>query len=203
MKKTSLIILSLFAVFTLFAVAGKLHTDTYKVDVKQSSMQWFAEKVGGKHNGTILLKGGNVSNNHGLLSGILEIDMATIVNTDIENETYKAKLENHLKSEDFFDVTKFPTSKFVVKSIVALTETKAEGPTHRVTGDLTLKDKTNSISFDAIVKLLSDKITVSGSAIVDRSKFDVRYRSKSFFADIGDKMIYDDFTLQFNIVAVK
>ena len=199
--KTTKIILSV--AFVLVAFAFKLHTDTFRIDPKQSSVEWYAEKVSGKHNGTIMLKSGELQNNHGSFTGFAEIDMTTIVDKDLENETYRTKLENHLKSPDFFDVAKFPTSKFVVKSITALTEVKAGGFTHKVSGDLTIKDKTNPIAFDANIKIMPDKITCIGSAVVDRSKFDVKYGSKTFFEDIGDKMIYDEFTLKFNIIAVK
>lgn len=202
MKKLASIASIVFAVLTIIAFGGKLHTDTYTVDPQQSSLEWFAQKVSGKHNGTIMLKSGEVKNNHGAITGFVEIDMTTIADKDIEKETSRTKLENHLKSGDFFDVEKFPTSKFVIKSIVPLTEAK-EGFTHKVTGDLTIKDKTNEIAFDAEIKMLADKISCTGSAVVDRSKFDVKYGSKTFFEDIGDKMIYDDFTLKFNIVALK
>lgn len=202
MKKTNIILPGILVVFALIAVAGKLHTDTYNIDPKQNSLEWFAQKVSGKHNGTIMVKGGQVQNNHGNITGFVEIDMATLVNKDIENEGHRTKLENHLKSEDFFDVAKYPTSKFIIKSIVPLAGAK-EGFTHKITGDLTIKDKTNEIAFDATIGMTPDKVTCTGSALVDRSKFDVRYGSKAFFPDIGDKMIYDEFTLKFNVVAVK
>lgn len=202
MKKLSLIVSITFVALAIIASGGKLHTDTYKVDPKQSSLEWFAKKVSGKHNGTIMLKGGEVKNNHGAITGFVEIDMSTIANKDIEKQDARVKLENHLKSADFFDVATYPLSRFVVKSIVPLTPPK-EGFTHKVTGDLTIKDKTNEISFDAIIGLAQDKVTCKGSAVVDRSKYDVKYGSKTFFADIGDKMIDDEFILNFNIVAVK
>lgn len=202
MKKTNIILSGALIVFALIAVAGKFHIDTFNVDAKQSNLEWFAKKVSGKHNGTIMLKGGQIQNNHGTITGYVEIDMTTITNKDIENAEPRTKLENHLKSADFFDVKNYPTSKFVIKSMVPLTEAK-EGFTHKVTGDLTIKDKTNEISFDATIGLLPGKVTCTGSAVVDRAKFDVKYGSRTFFADIGDKMIDDEFTLKFNVVALK
>lgn len=202
MKKLVILIAAITA-FTLvsFTVITP-HTDVYKVDTAASSMEWFAEKMSGKHNGTIKLAGGEISNNHGNYTGIFEIDMSSIEDKDMESPEYKAKLENHLKSADFFNSAKYPHAKFAMTSVTPLAESK-EGRTHAVKGMLTIKDKTNEITFEAAIKMEGGKIFATGSAIVDRSKFDVKYGSKTFFADIGDKMIYDEFTLKFNVVASK
>ena len=202
MKKTALLILALSAFIFESFVPGIPHTDVYKVDTSLSSLEWYAQKVTGKHNGTIKLLKGEIANNHGNYTGTFEIDMTSIVDKDMESPEYRTKLENHLKSEDFFDVAKYPVSKFSMTSVSALAEAK-EGLTHSVKGMLTIKDKTNEITFDAAIKMDGGKIFATGSAIVDRSKFDVKYGSKTFFADIGDKMIYDEFTLKFNVVAAK
>jgi polyisoprenoid-binding protein YceI len=166
-------------------------------------MQWFAEKVTGKHNGTILFSSGEIQKNQGKLSAVFEVDMNSIVNTDIEDAGYRAKLEGHLKSADFFDAAAFPTAKFVSTSITPVKNAKEGGFTHSVKGNLTIKDKTNPIAFDVVIKTDSNNMVVVGTAVVDRSKFDIRYGSRSFFPEIGDKMINDEFTLKFNIVATK
>ena len=189
--------------FTLLSFkSGKPHTDVYKVDTGVSTLEWYAEKVTGKHNGTIRLSSGEISSNHGSYTGTFEIDMNTIEDKDITSAEHKTKLENHLKSPDFFDAAKYPKSKFVMTSVTPLTESK-DGNTHEVKGMLTIKDKTNEIAFNATVKMEGEKIFSTGSAVIDRSKFDVKYGSKTFFEDIGDKMIMDEFTLKFNIVASK
>lgn len=181
----------------------KNHVETYKIDTNQSTLEWYAEKVGGKHNGTIKISGGEVQNNHGNLTGSVEIDMTTIEDKDITKESSKAKLESHLKSADFFDVAKYPKSKFVITSVTPIKESKIQGATHNIKGMLTIKDKTNEIMFDAEIKIDQSKISCIGSAVVDRSKFDIKYGSKTFFEDIGDKMIYDEFTLKLNVIATK
>lgn len=203
MKKT--IILTAIAFTTVLTTFGgnTLHTDVYKVDAKQSTLKWYGEKLTGKHNGTILFSSGELNNDHGSFSGTFEINMASIEDKDMEAGEWKTKLENHLKSEDFFDVVKYPTSKFIIKSVTPIKDKKDGEFTHNVKGTLTIKDKTNDISFDATIKIQDNKVSCVGSAIVDRSKYDVKYGSKSFFPAIGDKMIYDEFTLKFNIVFVK
>ena len=192
------------AIFSLMAFVGKnMHTDVYNVDPKQSTLEWYAEKVTGKHNGTIMFSNGEIKNDHGKLSGSFEIDMTTIEDKDMSAEDKRSKLNNHLKSEDFFNVAKYPRSKFVITSVTPLKAVSETGMTHNVKGNLTIKDKTNEVSFDTGIKMMDNKVTATGSIVVDRSKFDIKYNSKSFFPDIGEKMIYDEFTLKFNIVAVK
>src|SRR5262245_27116699 len=192
-----------FSAATFLAFTPGLHTDTYKVDTKQSKLEWKAAKLNGKHKGEVQFSSGEIRNDHGTLSGFVEVDMTTIENKDLESAEYKAKLENHLKSPDFFDVAKYPKARFVIVQATPLTEKKEGGYTHNVKGNLTIKDKTNEIAFDAIVNMTGKRASCVGTVVVDRSKFDVKYGSKTFFADIGDKIIYDDFTLQFNVVADK
>lgn len=193
-----------FVALSLMAfVNKKMHTDIYKVDTNRSSLEWYADKINGKHNGILKISKGEIKNNHGNISGSLEIDMTSIEDKDLKPGKSKTKLETHLKSADFFDVNKFPTSKFIIISAIPTNDATEEVPNYRVKGLLTIKDKTNEISFNAIIKMEDDHVSCIGSAIIDRSKFDVRYGSKTFFPNIGDKLIYDEFKLSFKIVAVK
>lgn len=188
-------------VILLSAFTNK-HSEVFNADTKLSSLEWFAEKVTGKHNGVLMLSGGTISNDHGNLSAVFEMDMTTIATKDLTGE-YAAKLDKHLKSEDFFNVEKFPRSKFVSTSIVAIPNAKPGENTHTVKGNLTIKDKTNEITFGAVIKGEPGKIACVGTAVVDRSKYDVKYGSKTFFPEIGDKMINDEFKVKFSVVAVK
>ncbi len=191
-------------IFSLMAFVGNvLHIDTFTVDTSQSTLEWYAEKVTGKHNGTIKFSSGEIKNDHGKLTGSFEIDMNSILDKDMDSPERRAKLENHLKSADFFDAAKYPKSKFVISSVTPLRPGSQNGATHLVKGMLTIKDKTNEISFDAAISMNDDKVSATGSIVVDRAKFDLKYNSKTFFPDIGDKMIYDEFTLKFNLVAGK
>ena len=117
MKKNLFLLLLLPALAAIAVPAGIiLHIDNYKVDVAASKVAWFAEKVTGKHNGTVNIISGDISSNHGQLGGKFVMDMTSIAVTDLTGE-YKGKLEGHLKSEDFFSTKKFPTSTFEITSV--------------------------------------------------------------------------------------
>lgn len=184
--------------------AFTFNSDTYTVDTNISSLGWMGKKFTGEHHGVISLSSGTITmDNNSISGGIFEIDMRTIKDTDLQNPEWKTKLENHLKSSDFFDVAKYPKAKFEITSISPIKDAKEGGFTHHVKGNLAIKEKTNLIEFDAVIKMKDGKVACVGTATVDRSKFDVKYGSKTFFAEIGDKIIYDEFTVKFNIVATK
>lgn len=187
------------AVFMFSFTAKAPHGVNYKLDAKASNVQWFAEKVTGKHNGIVTLSNGTLTDTHGEWTGAFDMDMSTITVVDLEAGKGKEKLEGHLKSPDFFDVEKYKTAKLVVSSIKPMAEPKDE-MTHTATGFLTIKDKSNPVTFNLAIKNDSGKMMCNGSLVIDRTKYDVRYGSKSFFADIGDKAIMDEFTLKFNVV---
>ena len=157
-----------------------------EVKVETSSVTWKGYKVTGSHMGNIALKQGSLDFKDGkLVGGEFVIDMTTIVNTDMEGE-YKAKLEGHLKSDDFFGVATYPTAKLVFNKV------KSTGKnSYEVTGNLTIKDKTNPVTFD--ISIYGNKATANVK--IDRTEYDVRYGSTSFFDNLQDKAIYDEFDL--------
>jgi polyisoprenoid-binding protein YceI len=122
--------------------------------------------------------------------------MNTITCTDLTDATYNAKLLGHLKSEDFFNVEKYAQSKFVIKSVKEVKSGEV-----LIKGNLTIKGITHEIEFPAKVKNDGKQITTTAKITVDRSKYDIRYGSKSFFEGLGDKMIYDEFDLNLKLVA--
>lgn len=160
-----------------------------KVSVKSSSITWVGKKVTGKHSGTIDLKDGFFEMENGNITrGEFVIDMNSIACTDLEGDS-KGQLEGHLKSDDFFGVENHPTAKLVITNAVK------DGNSYTVTGDLTIKETTEPISFD--LQQAGDNFTTT--LTIDRSKYNVRYGSGSFFDNLGDKTIYDDFTLDINM----
>ncbi|MGJ3233854.1 YceI family protein [Marivirga sp.] len=167
-----------------------------KVDTNSSQIAWVGKKVTGQHNGTVDIKEGALEMEDGqVMGGSFVIDMTTIDVLDLEGE-YKGKLMGHLRSDDFFSVEKYPTAKFVITSI---DKSEATDATHFVAGDLTIKGITNKITFPANVTIENGKANAKASFALDRTKWEVRYGSGSFFDGLGDKMIYDDFELTVNL----
>ncbi len=185
MKK---IVLGFMSIVLLTGITMNVSAQTKKV--KKSKLEWKGYKVTGSHAGTIDLKSGAVViKNGGITGGTFEIDMTSLVSTDLQGE-YKGKLEGHLKSDDFFGVDKHPTAKLV------LTKYKKTGKnSYQLTGDLTLKGITKSISFPA--SLYGNKATANLK--IDRTQFNVKYGSTSFFEGLKDKAIYDEFDLVIDI----
>ncbi|AXT19363.1 YceI family protein [Flavobacteriaceae bacterium AU392] len=166
----------------------------YIVDITASSIEWKGSKPTGTHNGTIKLSNGTFkAEGNAISSGTFTMDMSSLKDAD-----GNTRLEGHLKSDDFFDIEKFPNAKFVVTGINNRT-----GKTMLI-GNLTIKDKTNAISFPITVKSNEDTVIITSETfIIDRSKWNVRYGSKSFFDNLGDKFISDEVELKINVVAKK
>ncbi|MCB0530925.1 MAG: YceI family protein [Lewinellaceae bacterium] len=190
----------LFAFPLLFALAlAATSPEAYKVDVASSILTWKGYKVTGDHSGTVKVKSGSLQFTDGSLSGgTFVIDMTSIKDTDLEGE-WAAKLEGHLKSEDFFGVEKYPTSKFVITRAIPQ-DTKGN---YKVIGNLTIKESTKEVKFFAHVSEKDGKVTATGKMTIDRSEYNVRYGSGSFFDDLGDKTIYDEFDMDITLVATK
>ena len=173
----------------------------YQVDVQNSSVMWTGTKpIGDAHSGTIKLKGGELAVAGGNITACsFEFDMNSIENTDMKAGDGKEKLEEHLKSADFFDVTAYPTAKFTVTG--AQPVTGKAGVTHQLTGNLTMRDQTKSITFDVNVAQLSDRVTaVTPSFTINRTEWGVNYHS-GILGTVKDQLINDDVALVINLVA--
>lgn len=184
----------LVAVFAMQVLA----TD-YKVDEANSKVKWNGKKVTGEHYGTIDLKSGNLEvADNTIKSGTFQMEMNSIVCEDITNESMNGRLVGHLKSDDFFSVDKHPVSTMVVKEVK-----HKSGKTHSFTGDLTIKGITHPVTFDSEVVIDGNNLRAKGIIEVDRTLYDIKFRSGKFFSDLGDNLIYDTFTLDFDVVATK
>ena len=174
----------LMAVVTLSFTTIEGEKKEIKTD--NSTVTWKGYKVTGSHYGTVNLKSGFLTFDEGKLTGgEFEVDMTSIVVGDLEGE-YKGKLEGHLKSDDFFGIEKFPTANLVFNKV------KSTGKnSYEVTGDLTVKGKTAPVTFE--LSVYGNKATANVK--IDRTTYDIRYGSPSFFDDLKDKAIYDEFDL--------
>ncbi len=205
MKKTFSILLGLTALslvsFTNPGVDSpgkKAKETTYKVDSQQSKLVWTGKKVTGEHTGLAPVSGGTVLLGEGgkLQGGQFQISLKDLTVTDVTDADNNAKLVGHLKGDDFFAVAKHPTAQFVITSA-----SPAGDGNYDVTGKLTIKGITNDVNFPVKVKSDKDRLTATAKVTVDRTKYDIKFRSKNFFENLGDKTIYDDFTLDVTLVA--
>lgn len=172
---------------------------TYKVDEQNSKVIWLAKKVTGEHTGNVKVSNGSLTlDNNVLKAGSFDIDTRTISVTDLTDPESNGKLLGHLKSDDFFSVEKFPAAKFVITSVKP-----AGAGKYDITGKLTIKGITNDVSFPATVKTEGNKIQADAKITIDRTKYGIKFRSKSFFENLGDKTIYDDFDLNVTLAANK
>ena len=186
MKNLKSIALALVVVLSTVAVTAQ----TKNINTTTSNIEWVGKKVTGQHNGTVNFKDGAlIFKGKKLAGGIFTVDMTTLTATDLTGE-YQGKLNGHLKADDFFGTEKFPTAKLVFKTI----GTKSAN-VYNVTADLTIKGITKPVTFELTV----NGNTATTAFNVDRTKYDIRYNSKSFFESIGDKAIYDEFELKVNL----
>ncbi|MGB1449416.1 MAG: YceI family protein [Flavobacteriaceae bacterium] len=183
MKKTILSI-TLGAAFLLGL--NSLTAQEKNIDTAASNIHWLGKKVTGQHEGNISLKSGNITLTEGTVTGgNFVVDMTSMTCTDLQGGS-AGKLIGHLKSDDFFGVENHPEATLVFTKV----EAKGNG-LYAVTGDFTIKGITKAANFDLTVT--GDSATAK--VIIDRSKHDIRYGSNSFFDNLGNKAIYNDFEL--------
>ena len=163
----------------------------YEIDSENSSIEWLGKKPTGSHNGDIKLKKGSIKiDDNGMISGGNFIfDMQTINCTDLEGKP-KTNIEGHLKSEDFFNVEKFPEAYFEIK----------ESDDKKMSGVLTMKNNSNPIVFNYT---RTGPLEFKAEFKVDRTLYDIKYGSKSFFSDLGDKFIDDEIEIKLNPITFK
>jgi polyisoprenoid-binding protein YceI len=128
--------------------------------------------------------------------------MQSMVCEDLKDADYNAKLIGHLKSDDFFSVDQFKTATLKVsKAEIYQGKDKKAGYTHTISGELTIKGITQKVSFPAKVTLKGDRLEAVADIVIDRTLWNVRYGSGSFFDNLGDNMIYNDIEFKLNLIA--
>jgi len=173
-----------------------------KLQPQLSTLGWDAKAVTHGHNGTAQFSAGELLvDGTQLVGGTVTVDMKSIKTTDITDAENNGKFMGHINSDDFFSTTKFPTATFKITKVTPIKGAAADANNATITGDLTIKGITKPLSFPAKVGVKGGVAAASGTATVNRTQYDIKYGSKSFFEGIGDKAIYDDFTLSFNVIA--
>ncbi|MGI4823259.1 MAG: YceI family protein [Janthinobacterium lividum] len=184
------------------AAAATAAVASYKLQPQLSTLGWDGKAVTHGHNGTIQFSSGDLQvRNNMVVGGTAVVDMKTIKATDITDAENHAKFVGHMSSGDFFDAPAFPTSTFKITSVTPIAGAAADADNATITGDMTIKGVTQRVSFPAKVGVKNGVAAATGKVTIDRTKFGLKYGSKSFFDSIGDKAINDEFTLAFNVIA--
>jgi polyisoprenoid-binding protein YceI len=166
---------------------------TYRADVATSNIHWLGKKTTGQHDGDVKLKSGYLKmDDKKFVAGEFVIDMNTITCTDIKEAEDAQHLVDHLKNEDFFNTAGFPVATLRLKS---LQPGKAAANTYDAVADLTIKGITNEIKFPVVFEKNATGATATADITIDRTKWNVVYKSKTVFSTLGDKFIYDDMYL--------
>jgi polyisoprenoid-binding protein YceI len=162
------------------------------VAAPMSNIDWKGRKITGAHNGTIAIKAGELILDGGkLTAGKFVVDTTTIKVLDITDPVTNAQFAGHLASGDFFASAEYPEASFEITAV----------KNNHIEGYLIIKGIRRSIGFDAEIYVAGDTLTAMGKMIIDRTQFDMKFRSGNFFKDLGDTLIYNDFELNVHITA--
>ncbi len=176
-------------------------TETLKVNTSESTLKWHAKKVTGEHYGVVAFENGEILvEGNTLAGGTVTVNMTTLDATDLQGE-YHDKLVGHLKSDDFFSTEKHKTATLKIKTATAIKGAKPGTNNYNIVADLTIKGITKEVKFPAMVVITKGKVIANADFNVDRTQYDIRYGSKTFFESIGDKAIDNDFNLKVRIIA--
>ena len=172
------------------------------VDKEKSNITWIATKVTGEHNGEITMNKSYVElENNKVTGGMFVIDMNSITNSDVESAEWNGKLVGHLKSNDFFDVENFPIAIFTITKAEAKKPSDEDKSNYKLYGDVMIKGISHPIEFLAKVHFHNNAAHATGNITLDRTLWDIQYRSGKFFESLGDKLIYDNFDIKFDITS--
>ena len=168
----------------------------FQIQQESSTVNWTGKKVLGLHTGSINVANGYIEiTDNAVISGEIGIDMTSITITDIADKKTHDEFLGHLQNDDFFSVDKFKTAKLTITG-----STKIENSKFKIDASLTIKDITHPVCFIATVEVFTDFLHSLGEIVIDRTLYNIRYGSGKFIDNLGNKLIYDDFVLQFKLV---
>ncbi|UKB81471.1 YceI family protein [Chryseobacterium sp. MEBOG07] len=174
-----------------------MDTKNFKINNEISTINWIGRKVTGAHNGTIGVKEGNFTFEDGkLTSGKFVIDTRAIKILDIEDSETNTQFAQHLASDDFFGSDQFPEAFFEITHAEP-----GDQNLYYVKGDLTIKGITHPIDTSLHIVATDNTAVLDTKIVVDRTKFNIKFRSSNFFTNLGDTLIYNNFDLNIHLVA--
>ena len=188
-------------------------TAFYKVDTAQSEVTWIGAKITGQHTGILVIQEGQLELHDSILVGgriVLDMVATQSLDKNIDEESNK-KLTTHLRSADFFDVERHKTAVFEITGIVPFdstaqtadntrkySELRVKNPTHRLTGNLSIKSKKKSVTFPARITMAGDELRSKANFNIDRTQWGLTYRSDQ---SLGNQTIYPEVNINLNILA--
>ncbi len=176
----------------------------YKLQPQLSTLGWEGKAVTHGHNGTMNFSSGELLvKGNAIVGGTVTVDMKSMKATDIKDAESQGKFVGHMSSDDFFGAATYPTSTFKIVSVTPIKGAAKDADNVTIAGDMTIKGVTQRISFPAKAGVKDGIASASGKVTIDRTKFGLKYGSKSFFDTLGDKAINDTFDLTFNVIAKK
>jgi len=199
MKNLMITLIAVFSAGMIWANDMNTSDRSMQIVTSESSLHWQGYKVGGDHEGFVDIKSGELvfDADGKLTGGHFVMDMTSISCTDLSGDS-NARLVGHLKSDDFFDVEKHPEARIDFKRVIS----RGQPGDYRIVADLTIKDITHEIRFNTMLEDRGNMKVGSSEMAIDRSKYNVRFGSGTFFSNLGDNTIYDEFDITVT-VAVK
>lgn len=174
----------------------------YIVDRKQSIIEWVGRNANWKHTGTVSLLKGRIEADHGRFQGSFEIDMKSLTNQSVSDEPLRKVLIDHLESDDFFHVDRFPVATFTLESARELIDATPGAPNFEIEGTLILRGVSAPLNFPATVGSLQDGgLSAEAHFDIDRTRWNVIYGSGRFFDHLGIHLVFDAVSIQLKIVA--
>jgi polyisoprenoid-binding protein YceI len=180
----------------------ELEDRPYRVDVDQSLIEWAGRNANNKNHGTVRLAQGEIVVHEDDVTGSVEIDMHSIMNINIEDKSLRQVLLDHLKSDDFFYVAKFPRASFAIRKVRRIKDATLGTPNAEIQGDLSLRGVSAELSFAATVARLEDGgFTAEAHFDIDRTRWGVDYGSGRYFEHLGMHLVFDPISIQIRLVA--
>lgn len=181
----------------------KMEDREYAVDTFDSVVYWTARSVASRHIGTLAIsRGGFRVENGEIVSGEFAIDMDSIKDTDLEDPKWNEILIKHLKSEDFFEVEKYPESSLKIRSVSRKKGTDEDSPHRKIVADMTIKGVTHEITFNALVEAKEKGVIKARLHFdFDRTKWNVLYGSEKFFERLGMHLVDEHVGIEAYIIA--
>lgn len=175
----------------------------YRVDTEKSVVEWTGRNINNRHHGRIAISGGEIVTLNGSpVSGRFVLDMNTITNLDLQDEGWRGMLHRHLKSEDFFDVGRYPSATFELRGAAAIAGATPGTPNVEIAGLLTIKETTRPVCFPAIIAAQEDGTLKAQAALdLDRTLWNVCYGSGKLYERLGMHLVNDLISIELFIVA--